>query len=336
MFKRIEGFLGVERLRLLAILLVVTGILSTIFSLIDAEWSIAAQTFMLLVFFMGVIWLVGGRLAGEQRAQWVLTLLPAVGLVLLGLLFLPQFIAFFVGGAVGWVVVGFLVFTRHQAPMEYRAAVKAMRKGDYETAVKTMDGLIKQEPNDPNHYRFRAELLRLWGKFPRARKDYEKMAELAQTPVARAVAYNGLAEVALQAKHLDEARANALRAYELAPDDWVTAYNLGMIYDRLNDSPAVIDALTVKLKTRLPDARHRQLVNLYLVRAYCKTGQLDHAAQALEALKQDKRALREWELLMADAGATTLREVLAQDVAAVRALLDGTLTLEALAQGRAS
>lgn len=336
MFKQIETFLGVERLRMLAILLVVTGIASTIFALIDAAWSAAAQTVMLLVFFAGVVWLVGGRMAGEQRSQWVATLVPAVGLVALGLLFFPHLVAFFIGGAVGWVMVGFLVFTRHRAPMEYRLAVKAMRKGDYEAAVKTMDGLIKLEPTEPNHYRFRAELLRLWGKFPRARKDYEKMAELAPTPIAQAVAYNGLAEVELQAGHLENARDHAQKAYELAPDDWVTAYNLGMIYDRLGESEAVIDALTVKLPSRLPDARHRLLVNLYLIRAHAQTGHVEQAERALMALRQDKSALKEWETLLADAGATTLRAVLAQDVEAIAGLLDGTHTPQSLVKGQSS
>ena len=117
--------------------------------------------------------------------------------------------------------------------MEYQQAVKHLRKSEYAEAVKSMDSLIKQEPRDPNHYRFRAELLRLWGKLDRAKKDYQRMTELDPKS---AVGYNGLAEVYLQAGDYDDALEAGQRAAELAPDEWVALYNLGMIEDRLGRS----------------------------------------------------------------------------------------------------
>lgn len=58
-----------------------------------------------------------------------------------------------------------------------------------------MDELISDEPTVAQHYKFRAEVLRLWGKLDRAIRDYQKMTELApDLPVG----FNGLAEVHLQ------------------------------------------------------------------------------------------------------------------------------------------
>ena len=50
------------------------------------------------------------------------------------------------------------------------------------------------------------------------------------------VGYNGLAEVHLQSGEYDKALPFARQALEHEPDEWVPAYNLGMIEDRLTQA----------------------------------------------------------------------------------------------------
>ncbi len=330
MFKSIQNFLGKSRFQALIGWLAATGIISIVLRFVDAEWSVAVQTGLVIVFLAGVALIVGSALDNEQRLRGVAIVAPALGLLILGLLFFPNNLNLFAGGAVGWVVAGALIFGRMQSPQEYRKAIKALRSGDYDEAVKIMDGLIKIEPDEPNHYRFRAELLRLAGKLGRARNDYEKMEKLAKNEVTRAVAFNGLAELELQSKNYQIALQHAQKAYELAPNDWVTAYNMGMIQDRLNDYVGVVDSLNIKLKERVPDARHRLLIHFYLARAWAKLGNDAQALQALQWLKRDESGLDEWEKLLADKGATTLRDVLAKDIATIKQLTDGVITIENL------
>lgn len=323
MLERMRVFFGVGALRALVVLFLGTGLASAFIGASGVEWATAAQTILAFVFLLGAVSITLGRLEAEERGKWAAILLPALGLLLLGALFFPQSLGFFIGGALGWTVIGALIFGRTRSPMQYRAAIKAMRKNDYEGAVKVMDALIKDEPDVPNHYRFRAELLRLWGKLPRARKDYEKMGQVAQDDQARAVAFNGLAELDLQSRNYESARSYALRAYELAPQDWVTAYNLGMIEDRLGLWSAVVETLTHKLSVRIPDARHRLLVDFYLWRAYGHLGQQAEAERALAQLRREKDGLREWQILLRSEQAVLLREALADDIEAISRLMDG-------------
>jgi len=323
MLERMRMFFGAGSLRALVFLFIGTGLASAFIGASGAEWATAAQTILAFVFLLGAVGITLGRLEAGERGKWAAILLPALGLLLLGALFFPQSLGFFIGGALGWTLIGALIFGRTRSPMQYRVAIKAMRKNDYEGAVKAMDALIKDEPDVPNHYRFRAELLRLWGKLPRARKDYEKMGQVAQDNLARAVAFNGLAELDLQARSYESARSYALRAYELAPQDWVTAYNLGMIEDRLGLWSAVVETLTHKLSARVPDARHRLLVAFYLWRAYGHLGQAEAAESALAQLRREKDGLREWQILLRSEQAVLLRDALAEDIEAISRLIEG-------------
>jgi tetratricopeptide (TPR) repeat protein len=191
-----------------------------------------------------------------------------------------------------------------------------------------MDGVIREEPNVPEHLRFRAEVLRVWGKIDRAKRDYRRMTEIAPES---AVAFNGLAEVCLQAGDYAPAREAAQRAAELAPGEWVALYNLGMIEDRLGNSEAVIDHLTAALALKVPDARHRALIQVYLTRAYARLGRLDEARRAVAALKGLKNGLDEWDTILKSEQAETLRAAIGADVALARALLGGGQTVEGLA-----
>lgn len=335
MIKRVTLFLGSQRLRALFLLLASTGILSLILNAAaasapegqSAAWIPAVQTLLALAFIGGSTLIVFSALDPYERGRWIGILAPSFGLVLLGLLVLPHLSGVLLGGAVGWALAGAFIF-RPRGPMQYQEAVKHFRKSQFADAVKVMDILIKTEPKQPNHYRFRAEILRVWGKLDRARRDYKKMTELDPES---AVAFNGLAEVCLQDGDYDAARTAALRAYALAPDEWVAAYNLGMIEDRLHESQAAITHLNESLKARVPDARHRLLIWFYLVRAYSRLGDLANAETGLTNLKKQRDGLREWQTILSSDQAQTLRDVIEADVKAAEALIDGTLTVAALA-----
>jgi tetratricopeptide (TPR) repeat protein len=329
MIRRFQLFLGPARTRALIVLLGSTGLLSLMLNVIvkEYDWVRPVQSIIVLVFVVGAAIIIGGRMDSEERRRWLAILLPAIGAVLIGVLFVPQLLTALVGAGLGWIVAGLFIFRPH-GRMEYQKAVKHLRRGEYGDAVKAMDELINIEPDEPNHYRFRAELLRIWGKLGPAKRDYKKMIELAPDS---AVAHNGLAEVCLQSGEYQAARQSALRAYELAPDEWVTAYNLGMIEDRLGESQAAVEHLRKALERRVPDVRHRLLIHFYLARAYSRLSDAAAAQAEIAALKKDKNGLEEWQKLLEAEEAATLRAVIAEDVQAAEDLIDGKLDVSTLA-----
>lgn len=329
MIKRLNLFLGHERVRALFLLLAVTGLLSLILNSVEAEWVTTAQTLLVLVFIVGAGVIVFTRLDPFDRGRYLGLLAPSIGAVVLGLTVLPQFLLPLLGGAVGWVIAGLFLFNP-RGSMQVQQAVKHLRKTEYEQAVKVMDGLIRDERENPNHYRFRAEILRLWGKLDRAKRDYQKMTELDPES---AVAFNGLAEVYLQAEDYLNAQEAGLRAYELAPDEWVAAYNLGMIEDRLHESQAAIGHLRGALKAKVPDARHRLLIYLYLMRAYARLGDVEAAQAEIGNLRKQSSGLREWQTILSNEQAETLRKVIEGDILTAEALIEGKLDTAALSAG---
>ncbi|HEX2906262.1 MAG TPA: tetratricopeptide repeat protein, partial [Phototrophicaceae bacterium] len=266
------------------------------------------------------------RLFPEERGRWASILVPALIAVFIGLVLAPQLSMVLIGGAFGWIVAGVLL-TRSQMPMAYKEAIRHLRKNEYEKAVKVMDRILKDEPDDPNHYRFRAEVLRVWGKLERAARDYRKMTELAPDS---AVAFNGLSEVYVQMGDYTKALEAACTANELAPNDWVTYYNLGMIEDRLNQPEAVVTHLQRALALKAKEKRHRVLIHFYLARAYNRLGNLEAAQEQVKALKHLPGGLEEWQTILDSNQADTLRAVLGEDVRAAQALAVGELEPAAL------
>lgn len=327
MIKQITLFLGAARLQALFLLLAITGLLSLVLNAVDGDWVQPAQNLLLLIFLVGAVGIVWTRLDSFERGRWLGLLLPALGAIGLGLTFLPQFLLPLIGGAVGWIIAGLFLFNP-KSPMQYQDAIKHLRKNEYEQAVRIMDTLIKDEPKTANHYRFRAEILRLWGKLDRAKRDYQRMTELEPES---AVAFNGLAEVYLQAGDYSKAQTAALKAYELAPNEWVASYNLGMIEDRLHESDAAIHHLQEALKVKVPDARHRLLIHLYIIRAHARLGDFNAASAQLDALKKQRNGLKEWQTILSSDQAETLRKVIEGDIQLAEALIDGKITVESLA-----
>lgn len=328
LFDRFTVFLGPTRIRVLFYLIALTGLASLILNSFEGDWVVPAQTILLLLALVGAAVLIGGRMEPEERGRWIGILIPAVGAVILAITVLPNLALPLVGAALGWVVAGGFIF-RSKAPMEYQAAVKHLRKSEYAEAVKSMDILIKQQPRVPEHYRFRAEVLRVWGKLDRARKDYARMTELAPNS---AVAFNGLAEVCLQAGDYEAARTAGLRAAKLAPGEWVALYNLGMIEDRLEMATEAIEHLQKALALKVPDARHRLLIYLYLARAYARQGDTAAAQDAAIQVRKHRSGLEEWQKLLQSDQAETLRAALGDDVAAADDLAHGRLDVMALVE----
>lgn len=326
MIRRLNLMLGPTRLRLLFILLAVTGSINLILNAFDGEWVPAGQMLAVLAFIVGAAVLFLSRMERHDQARWLAILFPAIGAIILGVFLLPQYRGALFGAAVGWVVAGSFIF-RARIPMQYQTAVKHLRKNEYADAAKAMDAVIKDEPDKPQHYRFRAEILRVWGKLDRARRDYEQMTQLDPDS---ALAWNGLAEVLLQAGKFEEAHTAAERAYELAPEEWVAVYNLGMIEDRLGQSDAVIEHLEQALALKVPEARHRLLVHLYLLRAYARRGDTDRAEHQLDDLRRHQDGLREWQTILSSDQAETLRAAIGGDVETTAALIDGEIDVAAL------
>jgi len=329
MLKRFQFFMGPAALRALFLWIALTGLFSLILNVIVDQyaWVRAVQTLLAWAAVIGAIVIILSRVDPLDRRRWIAVLAPAVGAVILAFTVLPQFQLALFGGALGWVVFGLLLF-RTKTPPAYKQAIRHLRRSELDQAVKVMDQLIREEPDDPNHYRFRAELLRVWGKLDRARRDYQRMIELLPDS---AVAYNGLAEVDLQAGKYPDALTAAQRAAELAPDEWVALYNLGMIQDRLHYAEAAIASLTRADTQKIPDARHRLLIQFYLARAYARLNRLPDAAAAVDQLKRLAHGLEEWKKLMESEQAETLRKVLAADIAQIEELIAGTTTPAALA-----
>ena len=322
MLKRMQIFLGPRNFRAFVALLAITGLASLALNVVaDAsDLAPALQTLLLLVFIVGAAGLVLARLPAEERARWLAVILPSLLVMIVGSLAAPHAAGIFLGAGLGWMVAGIFIFQNIGGPRRYKAAVKAMRKRDYPTAVAEMTAQIREEPERAEHFRFRAELHRLAGDLKAARRDYMRMAEL---DADSAVAWNGLAEVELQAGRFEAARRAGQNAGQLAPEEWVAAYNLGMIEDRLADYEAVSRHLTRALELKIPDSRHRLLAHLYLYRAYQGLGKRDAAASALSALKNERSGLEEWQVIISADEAQALRDVLKDDIDLARRLIEG-------------
>lgn len=328
-------FLGPERLRILAALFIVTGVVSAMLGVVKADWVVVAQTVLFLIFLIGAAVVIIGSMDGDARYRWGATIAPAILALAIGLLIVPQYFPIALGASVGWVIAGTFIFGRSSAPMQYKDAVKAMRKQDYAAAVKSMNEMVRLEPKEPNHYRFRAELFRLWGKLDKAEDDYQKITQLAldaDQPEMFAVGMNGLAEVSVQRGLYSAALPTAQKALEMAPTQWVAAYNLGMIQDRLGMSQDVITSLQKALAVKVPDIRHRLLIYLYLARAYSRLGDTAQAEAMVKELRRQRTGLEEWEVILKSDQAQVLRDVMSADIEAARQLYDNTMTVQQLAQ----
>lgn len=320
MIKRLQIFFGPRRFRAFVALLATTGFANLALYALGqgSQTATALQTLLMLVFLLGASVLILGRLPAEERLRWLAIIAPSVLGIVIGSVVLPHLTGLFVGAGLGWIVAGIFIFRDVRGPQNYRAAVKAMRKGDYPSAIASMTAEIRENPSRAEQYRFRAELHRLAGDLKAARADYRRMTELDEMS---AIAYNGLAEVELQADNLETARMAAMKAFELAPKEWVAAYNLGMIEERLGYDESALGRLSDALELTIPDSRHRLLVHLYLWRIHHRRAEDESTRVALTALKREKAGLEEWQVIMSADEAQALRDVLSGDIEEARRLI---------------
>jgi tetratricopeptide (TPR) repeat protein len=327
--RRVINWLGPTRAQIIFVLLALTGLGSLVLNAVGTKVAVAplVQSLLLIAFLVGGALTVLSRFSARDRRQAALVIVPMVAAVSLGLLF-PSLLVFFVPVGVGWLLIA-IIASRGRIRREYQAAIKHMRKGEYNDAIHVMGELIKAEPDNADHHRFRAELYRLSGKVRRARDDYEKVIELMPDS---GVGYNGLAEVYLQDGEYEAALPFAKQALEREPDQWVAPYNLGMIEDRLNLWNDSVEHLGQALRVGVPDSRHRLLVYLWLARSNLRLGKADEAEADLQKMKRERVGLNEWNTIFESEEAAVLRNVLLDDIQLAQRLVDGETTLNALSK----
>lgn len=322
--RRVVIWLGPTRAQIIFVLLASTGLVSLILNAVyasgsaKASWIPLAQSLLAIAFLVGAAITVLTRFSPDERRQASLAVVPALAGLSLGLLY-PKLLLFFGPVSIGWLLIA-MISMRGRVRREYQVAIKHLRNGEYDDALKVMSELIKEEPDNADHRRFRAELFRLSGKVKRARADYEKVIEL--TPDS-GVGYNGLSEVYLQDGEFEQALTYAKRALELEPDHWIAPYNLGMIEDRLSLSDDATQHLEQALRVGVPDSRHRLLIYLWMARAYYRQGKAAEAESEVEKMKRERDGLTEWNSIFESDAAAVLRDVLLDDVKLAQRMSDG-------------
>jgi tetratricopeptide (TPR) repeat protein len=251
-------------------------------------------------------------------------LIAGLGLLLVLALLLPQQAVLFAGAAAGWALATLFIF-RSRERMDYQKAVRHMRRGEFPQAIKVMDKLIDAEADSLDHHLFRANLHLLDEDLRGAEADYRWV--IKHHPASRD-GYIGLAEIAMQRGDYPQARKHASAALQRDSGGWVAAYNLGLIEDRLGNAQAVIDHLQTALTSGLPDL-YQLLARLWLARNYHRVGRDDDAGKQIALLRQEKKRLREWQVILGSDQGAVLRGLFVEDVRLAQQLIETDATLEA-------
>src|SRR3990172_8741234 len=108
MIERIQIFLGPGRSRLLLLWLGGTGLISLILNVIvdQYDWVRPAQSIIVLIFMVGAVIIIGGRMRREDKLRWAAILAPGIVLIIIGAVFLPDLLPPFMGAALGWTIAG--------------------------------------------------------------------------------------------------------------------------------------------------------------------------------------------------------------------------------------
>jgi tetratricopeptide (TPR) repeat protein len=321
MLTAFQKWLGPGRFRTLIGLLIGTGLASTGLQIAfpEADWLAGAQVVLVLCFLGGGALIIGAAMSPVRQRRWAFMVGPALLALVVGLLLIPGWSRFFMGAALGWLLVSQLML-RDLEGREYKLAVKAIRKNNYGEALSQMTQLIEREPDKAEHYEFRAQILRLDKQLGAAKADYERAMAL---DAKSAVGANGLAEIYLEENNLSQARHWADVAYKQAPEEWVAAYNLGLIAERQGDDKTATTALKKALGLKMPDSRHRLLCQFWLLKVYHRQGKKKDLSAKLEALRKEHKGLHEWEVILESDESAGLRRVFQQDVRMIKDLLDG-------------
>lgn len=318
--RQLTEWLGQGRTRALLLLFGTTGLLSLVLQLTGstAAWVIPMQNLLLLLAVGGTVVIFFTRLDPLERRLLLISVGPLLAGVGAGV-FVPALLPWFGGAGLGWLLVSQFLLRRN-VRREYQQAIRHLRKDEYPAAIAILDKLVEAEPENTGHLSFRANLLRLQGAFDRAIQDYQQIIALEPTT---GLGYNGLAEVYLQRKQPEQALDYAQQAYEQEPDEWVIAYNRGMIEQRLIMWDEALTHLQEALALGVPDSRHRLLIHLWLAQANAALGRLAVAGEHLTGLRQEQRGLKEWESIFASKQAQTLQLMLADDIALAQQISAG-------------
>lgn len=254
---------------------------------------------------------------------------PALALLALAFA-VPRWALFFSGGSLGWLLAIWLA-GRGRERIDYQKAVRHLRRNEIAQAIAVMDALIQAEPEQGDHYRFRAQLCRLAGNLDGAERDYQQMVYLAP---GRADGYLGLAEVAIQREEYERARKEALLAATCAPDDWQVSYTLALLADRQGDAHVAVEQAEAALRAGIADRKLALLIHLWRARGYARLGDLSAAHAAVQDLRREAESLREWQGVLGSPQGESLQAVLGEDVRQARALVSGEATSALLAQWR--
>lgn len=253
-----------------------------------------------------------------DRLRLVLVLAPVLALLALAT-FVPRWAMFFVGGALAWLLATTLV-RRGRSQMSVRTAVRHLRRNEIAQAIAVMDALVRTEPGQAEHYRFRAELYRLSGHLDNAERDYQQVVHILPD---RVDGYLGLAEVAIQREEYERALAHARQAARGAPRDWRVAYTLALIADRLGDAKAALEHAQAALDAGLNDRRFALLLHLWRARSYARLGDLAAAQSAVQDLRSQRQGLREWQTVLASPQGACLQAIAGDDMCQAQALIEG-------------
>ena len=318
--KRFIEWLGRERAITLFMLIAITGTASLMLQAVEpgTAWVVPVQNGLVVVALVAAVGIPLSRIDPIDRQPLLVAVVPLLLGVVLGL-FLPQFMFWFLGAGVGWLVVSLFILRRN-VRREYQQAIRHLRKDEYDEAIQIITKLVKAEPEDTRHLRFRADLYRLKGQPQLAVKDYKRIVKLEPQS---SVGYNGLAEIYLQIGDLDASLEAAQQAYEREPEQWAMPYNLGMIEDRVGMAQEARQHLQEALDARPAESRHRLLIRLWLARAEVRLENSEAATAHLEALLREKRGLQEWDTIFGSDQSRALRAVLADDVVLARRLFEG-------------
>ncbi len=329
LLRQLVSWLGPVRARLLVTALVgaALGSLGIQLAFAGEDWALPVQIALVWLLFGALALVLGSRLPPTGRRRLALALGP--GLILLGLgVLVPDMVLFFGGAGLGWMVTAQFVL-RGRVRMEYQTAIRHLRQGEYDAAIAVMNELVETEPNAAEHHRFRAEIFRLAGRLPQAIVDYRRM--IALDPQA-ATGYTGLAEVYAQQGDFEQAREYAVQALERDPRHWMTAYNLGLIADRLADARRALEALEHALAAGIPHSRYRLLAHLWLARNHRRLDQPGEATHHLDRLRREVGGLREWALVFQSEQAAPLRAMLEDDVQLAQRLIDSDESPDSLGE----
>ncbi|NDJ76897.1 MAG: tetratricopeptide repeat protein [Chloroflexi bacterium] len=320
MFGTLRSWLGPLRTQ------IVTGLLvSVVLAVVGLQllagsesWVFTAQLSLVWLLLVVLALVLHSRLPPQGRQRLWLMLGPGLALLAVGLL-LPDMALFFGGGGLGWIVAAQFVL-RNRMQMQYRAAVRHMRSGNYDAALEVMNTVIAAEPDRAENYRFRAEVYRLASRLALAQQDYERVIQLS--PDA-AKGYSGLAELFAQQGDYEHAHTYARQALEREPNQWLPAYNLGMIEDRRGNAAAAVEHLESAVAAGLPHSRYWLLTRLWLTRNYFRLEKVDHARRQVELMQRHISGLTDWQTVLASDQAAPLRPLLAEDIRLAKQLLAG-------------